>query len=151
VSDPRRIEVDAYLPHPPARVWQALTDPRLLARWLMPNDFQPVVGHRFTFRRDPIPAVRFGGIAHCQVLAIEPERLLRISWADPGPDNGLDSTVTWRLVAEGRGTRLFIEHDGFDPDNPYQQIARQIMGGGWPGTIRDLADCLIEKPPGLPD
>jgi uncharacterized protein YndB with AHSA1/START domain len=136
------IRVDEFLPHPPAKVWRALTEPELMAKWLMPGDFRLEVGHRFTLRTAPIPAVRFDGVVHCEVLAFEPERLLRIAWVDPGPDNGLDSTVTWRLVPEGRGTRLFVEHDGFDPDNPFQQLGREVMGGpqGWPKTLRRLAE-----------
>jgi uncharacterized protein YndB with AHSA1/START domain len=123
------IRVDEFLPHPPARVWRALTDPRRLARWLMPNDFEPTVGHRFTFRTDPVPGSDFDGVVHCEVLAIEPERLLRISWAGGG--NGLRTTVTWRLHPEGTGTRLFLDHEGFDPRWPAQQVARRAMGGGW--------------------
>ena len=130
-GNPRTIHVDQFLAHPPARVWRALTDPVVLARWLMPNDFEPVVGHRFTFRTEPRPEAGFDGVTHCQVLEIEPERLLRISWRG-GP---LDTTVTWRLVAEGRGTRLLLEHDGFDPDDPAQQLARRIMGGGWRSNV----------------
>jgi uncharacterized protein YndB with AHSA1/START domain len=122
------IRVDEFLPYPPDRVWRALTDPERLARWLMPNDFQPIVGHRFTFRTDPVPEVGFDGVVHCEVLALEPEELMRISWAGGA---GLDTTVTWRLVREGTGTRLFLDHEGFDPDHPAQQLARRIMGGGW--------------------
>ncbi|MEV6631827.1 SRPBCC domain-containing protein [Actinoplanes sp. NPDC051470] len=119
------IEVDQYLPHPPAKVWRALTDPERLARWLMPSDFAPVVGHGFTFRTEPRPG--FDGLVHCRVLDLEPERLLRWSWQN----GALDSTVTWTLTGEGHGTRLFLRHDGFDPDDPFQQQAMQIMGGGW--------------------
>ena len=122
------IHVDEFLPHPPDRVWRALTDPERLARWLMPNDFSPIVGHRFTFRTDPVPGTGFDGVVSCVVLALEPERLLRIAWAG-GP--GIDTTVTWTLVPEGRGTRLLLDHEGFDPDDPRQQLALKIMGGGW--------------------
>ncbi|MFL6053299.1 MAG: SRPBCC domain-containing protein [Actinoallomurus sp.] len=86
----RTIRVDEFLAHPPARVWHALTDPAMLARWLMPNDFQPVVGHRFTFRTHPRPNSGFDGVVHCEVLALEPQRLLRISWRG----GSLDTTVT---------------------------------------------------------
>jgi uncharacterized protein YndB with AHSA1/START domain len=131
VTDPRTVRVDEFLAHPPARVWRALTDPVLLAKWLMPNDFRPLVGHEFTFATDPRPDAGFDGVVHCRVLAIEPERLLRISWRG-GP---LDTTVAWRLAPEGRGTRLFLEHDGFDPDDPAQQYARRIMGSGWSSSV----------------
>lgn len=123
------IRVDEFLPHPPDRVWRALTDPVRLARWLMPNDFEPTVGHRFTFQADPVPGADFDGVVQCEVLALEPEQLLRIRWAGGG--HGMVTTVTWRLEREGTGTRLFLDQDGFDPDNPMQQQARSIMGGGW--------------------
>lgn len=146
-DDPRAIRVDQFLAHPPSKVWKALTDPELIARWLMPNDFEPVVGHRFTMHTAPKPAVRFNGVVHCEVLAIEQERLLRISWVDRG-DNGLDSTVTWRLEPEGRGTRLFVEHAGFDPDDPVQQLSRKIMDGGFAATLRRL-DATVAAIPDL--
>ena len=55
------IRTDSFFPHPPEKVWRALIDPELLASWLMPNDFEPRVGHRFTFRTDPVPAHGFDG------------------------------------------------------------------------------------------
>jgi uncharacterized protein YndB with AHSA1/START domain len=134
VSDPGRISVDEFLPHPPARVWRALVDPGELARWLMPNDFRPVVGHRFTLIGKPIEATGFSGTVHCEVLDIEPERMLRISWSDP-EGSELDTVVTWTLEAEGRGTRLFLEHSGFDPDDPVQQMALRIMDSGWSSHV----------------
>ena len=85
------IEVDQFLAQPPGRVWTALTDPVLLARWLMPNDFKPVPGHVFTFRTEPVPQHGFDGIVHCQVLDLEPPRLIRFSWRG----GGLDTVVSW--------------------------------------------------------
>jgi uncharacterized protein YndB with AHSA1/START domain len=97
------IQVDEFLPHPAERVWRALTDSAQLAAWLMPNDFVPVVGHRFTLHTDPKPG--FDGIVHAEVLDLDPPRYLRISWVG----GGLDTTVAWRLEPEGRGTRLFLD------------------------------------------
>ncbi|MFU8853255.1 SRPBCC family protein [Micromonospora sp. SL1-18] len=57
MSEPTSIAVDQFLAHPPAKVWRALTDSDLLARWLMPNDFGPVPGHRFTFHTAPRSAL----------------------------------------------------------------------------------------------
>ena len=91
------VEVDQFLAQPPERVWQALTDPALLARWLMPNDFKPVTGHAFTFRTEPVPQHGFDGVVHCEVLTLEPPRLLRFSWAS----GILDTVVSWSLVPEG--------------------------------------------------
>ena len=47
-------------PYPPAAVWEALTARALLAQWMMENDFEPRVGHRFTMKTDPAPG--FDGI-----------------------------------------------------------------------------------------
>ena len=138
------IEVDQFVARPVQRVWQALTDPDLLARWLMPNDFKPVVGHQFTFRTEPVPQHGFDGIVYCQVLALDPPQLLRISWRG----GTLDTTVTWHLVPEGTGTRFLITHDGFDDTDPAQQAAMKILGGGWRGHLaRRMLSVLDDAVP----
>jgi len=138
------IHTDTFLPHPPQKVWRALTHPDLLAAWLMPNDFRLELGHRFHFRTEPVPGEGFDGVVHCQVLEIEPPRLLRISWT---AGTGLDTTVTWQLVEEGRGTRLLLAHEGFDDTDPAQQVAQRILGGGWRGHLAQrLQDVLATKP-----
>jgi uncharacterized protein YndB with AHSA1/START domain len=68
----------------------------------MKNDFQPVVGHRFTFRAD-------WGSVDCHVLAIEPDRTLSYTWAA----YGLETVVTWTLTPTGGGTLLRMEQSGF--------------------------------------
>jgi uncharacterized protein YndB with AHSA1/START domain len=135
------IEVDQFLARPPDRVWQALTDPALLAQWLMPNDFRPAVGHQFTFRTEPVPAHGFDGIVHCQVLDLDPPRLLRFSWRG----GLLDTVVSWRLVPEGTGTRLLITHDGFDDSDPAQQLTMGILGGGWRGHLMKRLTAVLDE------
>src|SRR5262252_1019901 len=100
------IRVEEFLPHPVAKVWRALTDAELLARWLMLNDFKLELGHRFTFQTAPLPAVGLDGVIHCEVLTIEPLHLLWLSWRG---GRGLDSILTWRLEPENAGTRLIVE------------------------------------------
>lgn len=135
------IRTDVFLPHPPEKVWRALTEPELLAAWLMPNDFEPRVGHRFTFRTDPVPGHGFDGIVHCEVLELVPARRLRISWAG----GGIDTTVTWDLLPQGRGTRLMLSHEGFSEDDPRQQATMRLLGGGWAGhLVRRLEQVLAE-------
>lgn len=142
-DDLTRIEVDQYFPHPPAKVWQALTTPELMAQWLMPNDFKPVVGHRFAFRTSQIAQTGFSGHIACEVLNLVPQKQLRVSWADADNPGGMATTVTWTLQAEGKGTRLFLEHAGFDLDDPTQQLARKFMNGGWRShVLRRLSDLL---------
>lgn len=145
-EDLTRIEVDQYFPHPPSKLWRALTTPDLMAQWLMPNDFEPVVGHRFAFRGRPVAQTGFSGQIACQVLDLVPHKRLRISWTDADntdDSGGMATTVTWTLQPEGRGTRLFLEHAGFDLDDPTQQLARKFMNGGWRShVLRRLSDLL---------
>ncbi|MGV9329412.1 SRPBCC family protein [Streptosporangium sandarakinum] len=139
------LHLDQFLPHPPATVWRALTEPELIARWLMPGDFRLEVGHRYTMRGVAMPATGFSGVVQAEVLAFTPERMLRLGWrdADPGGGAGVDWTVTWTLEPEGTGTRLFLAHEGFDPDDPLQRRAHTIMGGGWRSrVVPALADVL---------
>src|ERR1700756_3069165 len=74
----RDIVVEDVLPYPPEKVWRALTTAELIGRWLMPNDFEPVVGKRFTFTTRPIGD--WDGIVHCEVLEVVPQRRLAYSW-----------------------------------------------------------------------
>jgi uncharacterized protein YndB with AHSA1/START domain len=142
-ADPRVIRVDQFLPHPPDKVWRVITEPALIAKWLMPNDFKLEVGHKFTFQGFPIPAAGFGGTGHSEVLDFEPEKMLRIAWrAAPADLSTLDSTVTFTLEPEGIGTRLFLVHDGFHPDDPYQAASHRFMSGGWPGVLAKVSQAI---------
>ena len=110
------IIVECDLAEPPAKVWRALTEPALLASWLLPNDIRPEVGAHFTFRAE---ADTGSGAIACEVLAAEPPHLLSYSWrgddADRhAPDRVLDSVVTFVLTATANGgTHLRLVHDGF--------------------------------------
>lgn len=101
------------LPHPPEKVWRALTEPGLLARWLMKTDFEPTAGKAFSFRSDPTPW--WDGIVNCEVLSVEPMKRIRYTWKSGSPPSGLDTVVTWTLTPTGVGTRLELEHSGFRP------------------------------------
>lgn len=145
-DDPRTIRVDEFLPHPPTKVWRALTDSALMGRWLMANDFKLEIGHTFTFQGTPQPKAGFGGTGHSEVLDFEAERMLKISWcADPDDASGLDSTVTFILESEGTGTRLFLVHDGFDPEDSHQVAGRRLMGGGWPRIVKGIGAVIAES------
>jgi uncharacterized protein YndB with AHSA1/START domain len=135
------IETDSFLPYPRETVWHALTDPQLMAEWLMPNDFEPVIGHRFSFATDPVPAHGFDGRVDCEVLTLDPARELRISWRG----GTLDTTVTWRLEDEGTGTRLFVTHDGFDEADASQATTMRILGGGWKGHLHRRLETVLAR------
>ncbi|MFF8910032.1 SRPBCC family protein [Streptomyces olivaceoviridis] len=146
-DDLTTIRVDQFFPHPPAKVWRALTEPDLLARWQMPGaeDFRLRVGHRYRMTSVPRPNARFSGVVEVEVLAYDTERMLSLRWADADPANPVDWTITWTLEHEGRGTRLFLVHEGFDPDDPAQLMARKIMGGGWRGHVLPALGQTLER------
>jgi uncharacterized protein YndB with AHSA1/START domain len=116
------------MPHPPEKIWRALTERHLIEEWLMKNDFKPLVDHRFNFRAD-------WGAVDCRVLAVEPKKTLSYTWAA----YGLESVITWTLAATGTGTRLRMEQSGFRPD---QQQAYQGAQGGWQRFLAALEQVL---------
>lgn len=118
---------ELFLPFTPEQVWRALTEEEALGRWLMPNDFAPRVGHRFTFRTEPVPPY-FDGVVNCVVLTVDPPTRLAYSWSG-GPLN--DTRLTFTLTPEGDGTRLRLEHAGFDTTIPAARFALANMSKGW--------------------
>ncbi|MGW2225156.1 SRPBCC family protein [Streptomyces formicae] len=85
---------------------------------------------------------------HLKVLreaGLVAEEMLSVRWLDPDPANFAYWTLTWTLEHEGRGTRLFLVHEGFDPDDPAQMMARKIMDGGWRSHVmRALEQVLTD-------
>ena len=132
----RSVVIEKELPHPPEKIWRALTQGQLLKDWLMDNDFQPVVGHKFTFRSTPMP--KWDGIIACEVLAVEPPQKLSYTWSA----FGLESLVVFTLSPTGSGTVLRMEHSGFLPD---QERAYQGANYGWQKFLGNLDRVLTEQ------
>ncbi|RKG87231.1 SRPBCC domain-containing protein [Corallococcus sp. CA049B] len=132
MNPPAVIQLDHLYAHPPSAVWKALTDPALHAKWWAAGDVRPVVGHRFTLDMGA------WGQQPCEVLAVEPERLLQYRFAT----GTLDTTLTWRLAPEGTGTRLTLVHEGFNLDSPMGRRAFEGMKPGWPGLLARLGTAL---------
>ena len=51
----RTLVIEREMQHPQGKIWRALTEGSLIEAWLMKSDFQPIVGHRFSFRSTPVP------------------------------------------------------------------------------------------------
>jgi uncharacterized protein YndB with AHSA1/START domain len=107
----RDLRIVRRYPHPPELVWRALTDPELIAEWLMPNDFVAEVGRRFRMRTDPAPG--FDGVVHCEVLELDPPRRMRWSWRGGPIDTEVAFTLEPAIVYARPGTQLTVEHTGF--------------------------------------
>ena len=125
----RSVVIEKELPHPPQKIWRALTEGPLIKEWLMENDFQPAVGHAFTLRMKPMPG--WNGIIECQVLAMEPCKTLSYTWGTLG----LGTVVTFTLTPTETGTHLRVEQSGFGPDREANYKGAQY---GWQNFIGNL-------------
>jgi uncharacterized protein YndB with AHSA1/START domain len=132
------IRREILIPQPREQVWRALSDSATLAEWMFPNDFEPRVGHHFTFRVPANPKVGFDGlVVHCEVLECDPPDRLAFSWSAGGP---VDNTrVSFRLEPDGDGTRVFFEHSGFDVSQPFGEQALRGAELGWAKMLKRLA------------
>jgi uncharacterized protein YndB with AHSA1/START domain len=124
---------DEIFRHPIETVWHALTDSVTLASWLMPNDFVPRLGHRFTLRSPALPGWR--GWAECQVLELDPPR--RMVWSWLSTDVGEPTVLTFELSTVPEGTRLRLEHVG----NVDAEMA-DLIRSRWPAKLGDLRALL---------
>ena len=103
----RTVVLEVVYPHPPERVWRALTDRDALAEWLLPNNFEPRRGHRFQFWSPPRPGSR--GVIECEVVELDEPRRLSYTWQSE-PDQP-PTLVTWTLEPTKGGTRVRLEHE----------------------------------------
>jgi uncharacterized protein YndB with AHSA1/START domain len=118
----RTLVIERVFPHPPEKLWRALTESPLIAQWLMKNDFEPVAGRKFQFRSEPMP--QWDGVIDCEVLIVDPLKRLSYSWSALR----LDSVVLLTLTPAEGGTQVRMEQSGFRPDQ------QQAFGGakyGW--------------------
>ena len=137
-SQTESIAFEFDLQHSPEKVWRALTDPVLLAEWLLPAvDFKLEPGAAFTFQAPPQPG--WDGVVNCRFLEIEAQRKLRWSWVV----GDIDTVVTFTLAPTASGTRLSLVQSGFRPD---QQ--RNFAGAryGWKMMGGKLIDLLARIP-----
>jgi uncharacterized protein YndB with AHSA1/START domain len=137
-TETRAVVVEREIAHPPEKLWRALTQPHLIAEWLMQNDFAPRVGHRFKLTGD------WGGVLDCEVLAIEPNRTLSYTWnfAHDDAAYALQSVVTFTLTPTRTGTHLRMEQVGFRPEQ------KQAFGGakaGWQQFFGKLEQVLARE------
>jgi uncharacterized protein YndB with AHSA1/START domain len=132
------ISILATYRHAPERVWTALTDPRALAEWLMPNDFAPRLGHRFQFRTKPAPG--FDGVVHCEVVELDPPRRLAYSWKG----GSIDTVVAWTLTPTAAGTQVRLEQSGFRGVRGVL-LRKLVLGPGWRRMMAEKLPQVVAR------
>jgi uncharacterized protein YndB with AHSA1/START domain len=142
------IHIVCDYPHPPAKVWSAVTDPELIPLWTAtgrggrPVGFAPIPGTRFQFVAKPYPGWR--GIVDCEVLEVREPSLLRFSWR--GEENGTPTYVTYRIEPRGGGTRFTYDHTGFTGPGGFLMarllgsVRKKMLTIGLPAVLDDLDD-----------
>ena len=138
-TETRTVVVEREMSHPSEKLWRALTQPHLIAEWLMKNDFAPVVGHRFNLTGD------WGGVLDCEVLVAEPNSKLSYTWDHVHDDSAynLKSVVTITLTPTATGTHLRMEQTGFLPG---QKQAFHGAHHGWNAFLEKL-DAVVTASP----
>jgi uncharacterized protein YndB with AHSA1/START domain len=137
-SKSESISFEFDLHHVPEKVWRALTDPVLLAEWLLPVvDLELERGAAFTFKAQPQPG--WDGIVNCRFVEIEAQRKLSWTWVV----GDIDTVVTFTLTPTASGTRLSLVQSGFKPDQK-----RNVAGAryGWRMMGGKLVDLLTRIP-----
>lgn len=119
----RSVRFERYLAAPVEEVWDALTNPDRLARWLAPGRIEGDV--RFDFGE--------GGVVTGRVLYSEPPSVLEYEWHFSGE---AESVVRFELSAAGEGTQLVLDHRALAAEHATGYSA------GWHAHLAALDDHL---------
>lgn len=157
------IKLKTVLPYSQEKVWQALTDPKLLGSWFMENNIVPAVGHYFTFKMKPQKG--WDGITHCEIIAVDPQK--HIAYTYRGEATGekalacagihsstadkltkgiftkLDTVLSFTLEPTCGGTILKMEHSGYK--GLKLVIISLIMQMGWKKQLRKKLPKALEQ------
>ncbi len=133
------ITLEQTYPYPPARVWRALTDSTALAAWLMPNDFEARVGHKFRFRSKPMPGWR--GFVECEVIEVVVPLRLAYTWLGDAAWQA-PTVVRWTLESIDAGTRLRLEHTNLQ--EPWGRELQAMLGQGWKKMLAEKIVRVME-------
>lgn len=135
-TDTLTFEIDLH--HAPEKVWRAITDPALLAEWLLPAvNFKLDPGAAFTLKAPSFPG--WDGTVSCRMIEIEAQKKLSYAWVVG--DMALDTVVTFTLTPTASGTRLSLVQSGFKPEHKLN------FGGaryGWKMMAGKLVDLLAK-------
>jgi uncharacterized protein YndB with AHSA1/START domain len=129
----RTITIDGSI----EKVWSAISTSEALAAWLMPNDFQPVIGHEFTFKSQPQRG--WDGVCYCKVTELNPPNKLGFTWQG----NNMDQHVSFELKKlNDSSTEFTLVHSGWSEEHA---VIREVMYDGWGYILEDFKNKIGDK------
>lgn len=128
----RTITIDAHI----EKVWSAISTSEALASWFMPNDFKPMIGHKFTFKSKPQGS--FDGTVYCEVKELQPPNKLGFTWCG----NNMEQYVSFELKDMNRKIEFTLVHSGWSEEHAK---IREVMYDGWGYIIEDFKNKLGDK------
>ena len=127
------VRVESVYPTDPADLWEAVTDPERLARWVAVVEGLLEVGASFSAR------FTSGWEGSGRVDTCEPPERLLVTMEPGGPG---ETVIEATLTPVDGGTRLVVEERGIPvPELP-------VHGAGWQTHLEDLATALAGDTPG---
>ena len=141
------VQFERLFPGPIERVFDYLSKPEHLGKWLMPAKVEERVGGRIQFKADPMPesvaGKRENKPSECFIRGVisqfDPPNVISYSWNELNYD--MTSEVRFELSTRGDGVLLVLTHSRL----PAQLMAG--VGAGWHTHLEDvLAAIKGEKP-----
>lgn len=123
------LRFERRLPHPPEKVWKAITDPAEMAHWFPATvEAELKVGAKIRFSMDEIDDT-FG-----EIVEVDPPKLFVFRW-----DGDM---LRWELMPDGTGCRLVFSHtlSGSATWGDHRFGAQHAAG--WDGCLDMLAGWL---------
>lgn len=134
------IELGIFVTQPPEVVWRALTEPELFDQWFTRSTgLTAETGSTFILEIASTPP----GEVSCEVTAAEPGSRFAHSYVDLRGKPPQRWYVDWRLVPQGRGTRVLLAFGGFDIDDRRQKFARNGIERGLRTTLLPQLEWFV--------
>jgi uncharacterized protein YndB with AHSA1/START domain len=128
-DDLAELHFTRHLPHPPEKVWRALTEDEHLAAWFPCRlEGERAAGATLRYQFDQEGAPEMAG----EMLVYDPPKVLELTWGD--------DTLRFELEPDGDGTTLHL----VDSFPELGKAARD--GAGWHSCLDALASDLAGEP-----
>lgn len=151
---PRTIQHEVEYPHPPEKVWRALTEPAQIEKWFpsqwgkTTTDFRPVVGAEFRMEAEKKRGWR--GHVTGKVLEVVPHERLVYTWVGSPQEDKAPTRVVWTLEPTATGTRLrFVYEMSPHFTGLMGWMAEKGAGASWRRMMSDSLPALLGAAPAM--